>query len=397
MNQDVTHSLHEVIRKQLHQADFDIVGITAIPAHSDRMIRLRTLQEMLEDFEEFRSNDTIDYLLQIKPRRQQPQQQPQQDNTRIEVTSSKAAPESIYLPNGKLNIPFLIRNADLLFDSGDYVLAKNIYKTILKTGENTSAALFRMGRCFEAEGKYEEALVHFEESIAYHPSLECFQRLSALLLSQNKDLQAGEILERAMNLKDLNPSARFELFKAAGNCWTRAKRIEYAERNFKKALEINPSADDIRANLGALYLQANKIPEAKRYFRDATASNPENYQAMAGLGSCSLAEGDRKSAHDHFAQSLNIELNNPNAIFYLVKCAYELKSYAVASKILEEYIQIAPVNPNLLYSLAGLQFHLGRIQDAKITTSKILELQSQHEGAKDLLNLIERYTGPTAS
>jgi tetratricopeptide (TPR) repeat protein len=94
-------------------------------------------------------------------------------------------------------------------------------------------------------------------------------------------------------------------------------------------------------------------------------------------------------------QSLELELNNPTAIFYLVKCAYEIKSYATASQMLLNYIQIAPVNTNLLYSLAGLQFHLGRISEAKETTLKILELQSQHAGAKELLNMIERYASPS--
>jgi len=396
MNQDVTHTLHEVIRKQLHQTDFDVVGIVPIPTHNDRMVRLRTLQEMLEDFEEFRSSDTIDYLLQIKPRRQ-PQAPPQNSvPARSEGSSSRNAPESIYLPNGKLNIPYLLKNADLLFDSGEFTLAKNIYKTILKGGDNTSVALFRIGRCLEAEGKQEEAHAHYEESIAYHPTLESFQRLSALLLRQSKDQQAAETLERALHIKDLGSNARFELHKAIGNCWTRAKNDENAEIHFKKALEVNPTADEIRANLGALYLQSNKISDAKRHFRDATASNPSNFQAIAGLGSCCLAEGDKKSAHDYFAQALGIELNNSTAIFYLVKCAYELKTYAVAAKILDEYIQISPVNPNLLYSLAGLQFHLGRITESKATTSRILELQPQHAGAKELMMMIERYSGPAA-
>jgi len=388
---DVTHTLHEIIRKQLHQSDYDIVGIVPIPAHGDRMVRLRTLQEMVEDFEESNEQGTMEYLLQIKPKHQQ--LAPAQKN---ETPVVKSTPENIYLATGKLNVPYLVKNADLLFDAGDYGLAKNIYKSILKSGEYTSIALHRLGRCFEAEGKHEEARVHYEESIAYHPTLDSYQRLAASLVRQNKDQQAAEVMERALNLKDLSNSFRFELYKSSGNCWTRAQKAADAEKNFKKALELDPSADEIRANLGVLCLQSNKIGEAKRHFRDAIASNPKNHQALAGIGSCSLAEGNKKEAHDYYAQALEIEINNPTAIFYLVKCAYEIKSYSAAARILESYIQIAPVNTNLLYSLGGLQFHLGRIQEAKATTLKILELQSQHAGAKELLNLIERYSGPSS-
>lgn len=379
---DVTQSLQELIKKQIHQEQFDVVGIVPIPATGDRMVRLRTLQEILEDFDTSNEKNTVEYILQIKPK----------PVAKVETAPPKNPTENVYLANGKLNFPYLMKNADLLYDTSEYALARNIYKTILKSGEFTSVALLKLGRCFESEGKIAEAKAHYEESIAYHPSLEPYQRLSVLLIRQGKDQQAAETLERALNLKDLSSSIRFEFLKSCGNCWTRAKKTEEAEKAFKKALELQPSADDIRSNLGVLHLQNNKIGEAKRNFQDAIASNPKNPQALSGLGSCYLAEGDKKSAHDYFSRSLELDLNNPTSIFYLVKCAYELKSYATAARILGEYIQISPVNPNLLYSLAGLQFHLGRMSESKSTTLKILELNPKHAGAKDLLNMIEKYT-----
>lgn len=296
------------------------------------------------------------------------------------------------LPNGKLNVQFLLENARILYKSGDYALARNIYRTLLKGGECSDTAFFEAGRCLEAEGKNESAISHYKESIAYHPSLNCFQQLSSLYIRLGNDQEAADVLERTVLLKEIKVETRFELFKAAGNCWTRVKSNENAERCFKKALEISPAADEVRANLGAVYLQMGKVSGAKRCFTDAIASNPKNHQAWVGLGSCNWAEGDKAAAHDHFSQALSIELNNPNAVFYLVKCAYEIKSYAVAAKFLEDYIQIAPVNPNLLYSLAGLQFHLGRVSEARATTMRVLDLQAHHVGAKDLLQMVEKYT-----
>lgn len=387
---DVKTTLQEVLSKQLHQSEFDLIGIVPIPTHNDKMVRLRTLQEVLEDFDETNEGETIECLLQLRPKKARPQAPPSAHETAVTPTSTS---ENIYLSNGKLNVPFLLKNGDVLFDAGEYPLARNIYKTILSSGEFTSTILNRLGRCFEAEGKFDEAKKKYEESIAYLPNLDSFLRLSSSLVRQNKDQQAAEVMERALKLRDLTATQRFELLKSSGNCWTRSKRAGEAETCFKQALEIDPSADDVRSNLGVLYLQGNKISEAKRNFQDAIASNPKNHQALAGLGSCCLAEGDKKAAHDYFTQSLEIELNNPTAIFYLVKCAYELKIYSAAARILGKYIEIAPVNTNLLYSLAGLQFHLGRVQDSKSTTQKILELQPDHFGAKDLLNLIQRYAG----
>jgi hypothetical protein len=57
-------------------------------------------------------------------------------------------------------------------------------------------------------------------------------------------------------------------------------------------------------------------------------------------------------------------------------------------------VEIAPVNANLLYSLSGLQFHLGRIDEAHSTVSRILKLQPNHSGAGELFKLIQRYQNP---
>lgn len=387
-DQTLTQTLHEMLGRQLHQCEMELVGMVPFPSGGDPMVRLRTLQEMLEEFAESNTEGAVGYFLQVKKRTG-----PTLDTNPPTSDVPRIVAENVYLPNGKLNVAYLVKNADLLFESGDYGLARNIYKAILLSGDSTGLVHFRLGRCLEAEGRMTEARSEYEESITYLPTLEAYQRMSALLVRQNQDREAAEVLQRALNLKDLSRTTRFELHKSCGNCWTRTQKAEEAEHHFKKALELNPAADEIRANLGALYLQRNDLTQAKRNFTDSLASNPNNYHALAGLGSCSMAEKDFKAAHEYYVRSLTIELNHPTALFYLVKSAYEIKSYAVAAKFLENYIQIAPINPTLLYSLAGLQMHLGKFNEAKNTALKVLELQPQHSGTKELLEMVERYAG----
>src|SRR5262249_35655772 len=143
---------------------------------------------------EFDQSGTLGYLIQVKP------QASSQINSRIHSTVRSRATEpaepfeppkqtleNIYLTTGKLNVSFLLRNADLLCSSADWALAKNIYKTILTSGEHAAAALCGLGRCFQAEGKLEEARAQFDESIAYQPSLESYRLLGSLLIQMGKD------------------------------------------------------------------------------------------------------------------------------------------------------------------------------------------------------------------
>lgn len=393
---EATSRLNEMLQVHFSRIDLDLIEMVQIPKHVDRKSLLNLMQQSFGHYSE--QEDTFGFFIQVKPKSNSSSSDSNplsSSENGSDSQNQKIFQEAVYLATGKLNIPFLMKNADLLFESGEYSLARNIYKTIAKSGECTGVSLNRLGRCYEAEGKVEEARSYYEESAAYTPSLDSYQRLANLLIRSNLDQVAAETLSRALNLKDLPNSTRFELHKACGNCWARAQKSVESEYHFKRGLELNPSADELRSNLGSIYLQSGRVAEAKRNFQDAIASNSKNYQAMTGLGSCLLAEGSRKAAHDCFIQALEIEIKNPTAIFYLVKCAYEIKSYASATRVLSEYIQVSPVNGDLLYSLAGLQFHLGRMAESKQTVQRVLEINPRHLGASDLLGRIDRYMSPS--
>ncbi|MBY0471141.1 tetratricopeptide repeat protein [bacterium] len=383
---DLTGTIQDVLGKQLGVHGYDLVDLTPIPVKADPMIRFQTLQDALEEFAQSSPGEpTLSYIVQFRPKTQKPVE------ASAMLSLGKPNIEGIYLPNGKLNVAFLQKNAELLFASGEYGLARNIYNTIRMSGERSAPALYWIARCLEEEGKVDEAVLRYEESITYAPTLEAFQSLANIHISKKRDSQAAELMERALNMKDLSQEVRFQLYKSCGNAWFRAERYEMAERNYRRALELDSMADGIHANLGALHLQFERIEEAKKCFQEALSVNSKNDRALAGMGSCLLAEGEMRGAHDFFARSLDLHLNNPTSIYYLVKCAYEIKSYATAARIVEEYTQIAPINANLLYSLAGLQFHLGRMSQAKVTTKRILDLQPNHNGALELMRMIGQY------
>ena len=68
----------------------------------------------------------------------------------------------------------------------------------------------------------------------------------------------------------------------------------------------------------------------------------------------------------------------------------EIKSYLDAERIVSRYAEVGPLNANLLYSLAGLQYHLGKKDHAKATATKVLAIKADHKGAHDLQTLIQR-------
>jgi len=282
----------------------------------------------------------------------------------------------------------LDKSAALLFEAGEYTLAKNIYIALIKTGDDKGKHLYFLARCYEHLGDLQEAIKQYEEAIVFRQSVEAYQRLAGALMQDKKELYAVEILDRALCLKHLSTHQRFELHKASGNALTRLMNVQEAEAHYRSALEINPDAEEIQSNLGTLYLQSGRIQDAKRAFEDAVAANQANCSAWVGLGCCLMALNLKNEAVRCFASALEIEIRNPTAIFYLVKCAYETKNYVAAERLVSKYVETAPVSANLLYSLAGLHYHLGRVEDAHKVASKVLQIKADHHGAHELVKMI---------
>lgn len=365
-------------------------GASPAPSASEeRLIALRAFEEALAIFD--RSDEGCSqFIVQVRPRRKQPTH-----SEMMVAANAPAAPshtEGLYLSEGKLNVAYLLRNADVLVRSGDTTLARNIYRTIHQSGEKTGAALQGLGRCAEAEGKWAEAADRFEESIAYHPSLEVFRALAAAYRKLGRDRQALEAIERALTLRDLSKEARAQIHAECAQLYTLTGKPDLAESHLRRSIEIRPNSAAF-AQLAAHASAQKKLREAKELLVQANQIEPGNADVLARLGELSREEGDARAAHDFYAASLDAKIFNPPALFQLIKLAYELKTYATATRIVEDYVRAAPVNVHLLYSLAGLQFHLGRTDASARTCQDILKISPEHAGAKDLLQLQSRQGG----
>ncbi|MGE0616127.1 MAG: tetratricopeptide repeat protein [Bacteriovoracia bacterium] len=389
---DVT--IREALNGTIIPAGFELVDLIEVPRTSNRMVQVRTLEEALNSFDDVSSaQETVSYLVRVRPR----------VNAGVDASDTEPSPwvetmapsqsevrqnQEIYKTDGQLNVEYLLKNADVLLHSGEYLLARNVYQSIYQSGEHSAQALYGLGKTHEMEGNLAQAESLYEESIAFHPTLECYERLVQVLLKREKDQYAAEVIDRALRMKSVPDPTRFELHKLAGNCWVRVGKREPAEQHYKAALGVNPAADEIQSNLGTLYLNCGDMLNAKRAYQDAASANPANDRAWVGVGCCFITEGKKREALDAFVKALEADIRNSTAIYYLVKCAYELKVYQPAERLVRDYIQVSPVNANLLYSLAGMQYHLGLMDDATATVQQLLGMRPDHQGARALQSLL---------
>ncbi|NDG84055.1 MAG: tetratricopeptide repeat protein [Proteobacteria bacterium] len=359
-----------------------------------RFIPVSSLEEVAMNLQESDDENRYEYyLVQIRHPKSKPAEPVREEAPAPRAPVSNVPADenaaSATFKAEKDDVPYLSDNADLLLQAGEINLARNIYRAILKSGEASDLAYAGLAACSDKEGLIEQAIQFAWDSVAFAPNKKGYQILSQLLVQQGRDQEASQALGRALRSLELSIQEKAEYHKMIGNCLSRLGQNNEAERSYRNALELSPASDEVQSNLGSLYLEQGQVPEAKRCYQDAIAANPSNDKALVGLGLCFVSEGDKEAAHEAFARSLEKNLRNSTAIFHLVKCAYEIKKYTTAEKMLSNYVEVAPVSPSLLYSLAGLQFHVGKKKEASTTARRILQIKGDHQGARDLMSRIE--------
>ena len=70
----------------------------------------------------------------------------------------------ILLPNGELNAPFLLANANLLLKAGEFKTAGSLFLRIAKTKKYAYCGYYGLGLCFRKLGQTEQAVEALKKS-----------------------------------------------------------------------------------------------------------------------------------------------------------------------------------------------------------------------------------------
>jgi tetratricopeptide (TPR) repeat protein len=79
-----------------------------------------------------------------------------------------------------------------------------------------------------------------------------------------------------------------------------------AAREYRRALEIQPTQPGLHACLGDALLQVTKASEAEAEFRSELDTNPDSVEALLGLAEVHLAKNDVKGALENVSRILTI-------------------------------------------------------------------------------------------
>lgn len=377
----------------LERNGLEIDEIIPLNRTADALLQLESLKAAIENLQE---NQNL-FLLAVKTKSPNTTAS-SSDPSKSGILNSPPLPgdlEKVYAgEKGELNTPYLLENAKVLLRAREFALAKNIFQTLIRSHQHSTDVFQGLAQCYESEGDYTKAEEAYQKAILYHSSGFAYQRLAQLQHQLGRFQSAAETLERYLAKLTLNSPDYLKACEEISELYLKAKIEKKAEEWIRKLLAVDGGNPRAQSLLARLLTERGQFESAMEVLNRLILQSPKDPQILTALGTLQFKTHQKKLALETLAKSLEIKLYQPEALSLLIRCAYELRSFATAARITEEYCEAAPVSVPLLYALAGLQFHLGRMDDLAQTGRQLLSIDPQHAGIKDLLKKAKKALPP---
>ena len=168
---------------------------------------------------------------------------------------------------------------------------------------------FDLGVKLSNEGKYDEAIVKFQEVLKDAPKcVECLTNIASVQL-QKKEYDAAEATYK--QALTVNPNSA-EAYNGLATLYNAQKKFDQAAEASAQAAKLGAAAPGGASastvfNQGVIAWNASKIPDAKKAFEEAIRLDPKLGEAHYWLGMANLNEGNMPNAAKSFEEYLKLE------------------------------------------------------------------------------------------
>ncbi len=231
----------------------------------------------------------------------------------------------------------------------------------------------------QARGELQEIL----QLAPAHPTANVL--MARVLLGEGRVDTAADHLRTVLRS---NPSHLEANVLLARDLQTRGRREE-AVRHLEAALRVNPRLDDVKLQLGTLYLQTGRLTQALPLVREVEQNAPKSPAGPLLAGNILLAQHNPKLASEAFSASLRLKPDLAEGHRGLGQAHQALGHIDAAVK---SYRRAIALNGNDVISLNNLAWILAEnrrgLEEALRLVSRAAELAPGHADVLDTLGWI---------
>jgi tetratricopeptide (TPR) repeat protein len=262
----------------------------------------------------------------------------------------------------------------------------------LEVTENNAVMHSNYATALHDEGRYEEALAHFNEALRINPDyFDARRNIGNLYLKQGKYNEAIANLSKLLQMGKEQAKVHRSLGLAYGQLGEEGLAIQH----YNQALRLDPEDLKVRLSLGRLLLAHGRFREAIACFNEVLRTKTDMPDVYSNLGLAYCQLGDYDLAVKHWTEAVKLKpdfagvLNNLAWILGVTEDT-NLRNPAGAVEYAERACELTEYNrPDFLDTLAIAYAAVGNFPEAVKTAEKAVALALSLE-RKDLAAEIQK-------
>ena len=182
-----------------------------------------------------------------------------------------------------------------------------LFRHALAVTENNYFAHFSLGDALQKQGRIDEAVRQFQQSIRLNPRYaDPHNSLGIALDKQGRIDEAIRQYQEAIRLKPNYSEAHFNL----GLVFGRKGQVDAAIGQFQAAIRLEPDDVEAHYNLGTAFDKKGQLDAAIGEFQAAIRLKPDYAEAHSSLGTAFGRQGQMDAAIGEFQTAIRLNPNN---------------------------------------------------------------------------------------
>ncbi|MBI4837754.1 MAG: tetratricopeptide repeat protein, partial [Nitrospirae bacterium] len=246
------------------------------------------------------------------------------------------------------------------FKKGELDKAMQEYKIAAKLKPDYVDSFIHLGEVLAKKGLWQEAENYFAKALELKKLKKLKTHAAIGLTSMDKDSILNFQIEQAK--KNIGNKPTDESLTALGILYFRAGQYEEALKQFKEAIELNPSSKKAYIGIGNIYTAKNQPDKAISAFKDALKYDHGDYDAHVSLGVLYAQINQFDLAVDEFKKAVLIKPQSPASWNDLGVALVKKQEYDEAMKMFQKAINIEPEYQLAKDNLIKVQKYLSKFR-----------------------------------
>jgi tetratricopeptide (TPR) repeat protein len=162
-----------------------------------------------------------------------------------------------------------------------------------------------------------------------------------------------------------------------------------AEKEYRKAIAMEPMLSFTYINLADLYRTQNRDDMGERILLQALEINPELADVQHTLGLLSIRTKKPDKALEYFKNAVQLDPENARFGYVYGIALHSSKRSEEALEVLKEALERHPYDRDLLYALATINRDVGNLGDALEYTTRLIEAYPQIPAFRQLEKILK--------